>query len=80
MKKKIALFLALALSVQVASLDIQAADIKVAEEVSVLSGIEVLSQDTIVMKYRIYNGKPQCRRWNATKGCWVDPAWIDMSP
>ncbi len=76
MRKKIALFLAVALSVQIVSLDINAADVKVVEEVSESSGIEVLSQDTIVTKYRLYNGKTQYRRWNATKGCWVDPAWI----
>ena len=34
--------------------------------------------DKIVIKYRIYNGKYQYRRWNDTKQCWVDPNWIDM--
>lgn len=34
--------------------------------------------DKIVYKYRIYNGVHQYRRWNETKGCWVDPAWINM--
>ncbi len=33
--------------------------------------------DTIVIKTRTYNGKKQYRRWNATKGYWVDPYWID---
>lgn len=33
--------------------------------------------DVIVIKSRIYNGKQQYRRWNQTKGCWVDPYWID---
>lgn len=36
------------------------------------------SQDVIVKKYRIYNGKRQYRRWNETKQCWVDPKWIDV--
>lgn len=34
--------------------------------------------DVIVIKYRIYNGKYQYRRWNETQGYWVDPYWIDM--
>lgn len=33
--------------------------------------------DVIVYKYRIYNGKYQYRRWNETRGYWVDPYWID---
>lgn len=35
--------------------------------------------DKIVKKYRIYNGKRQYRRWNETKGCWVDNAWINAT-
>lgn len=34
--------------------------------------------DVIVMKYRIYKGVIQCRRWNETWGYWVDPDWIDL--
>lgn len=34
--------------------------------------------DSIVTKYRIYNGVLQYRRWNETQGYWVDPYWIDM--
>ena len=34
--------------------------------------------DVIVNKYRIYNGKQQYRRWNETRGYWVDANWIDM--
>lgn len=33
----------------------------------------------IVYKFRSYNGRPQYRRWNETKGCWVDPAWIYLA-
>lgn len=34
--------------------------------------------DVIVTKYRIEvaTGRLQYRRWNETKGCWVDPEWI----
>ena len=34
--------------------------------------------DVIVYKFRLYNGKQQYRRWNETRGYWVDPYWIDM--
>ena len=34
--------------------------------------------DVIVYKFRVYNGKSQYRRWNETKGYWVDPYWIDL--
>lgn len=34
--------------------------------------------DVIVYQYRIYNGKYQYRRWNETRGYWVDPYWIDV--
>lgn len=33
--------------------------------------------DVIIYKYRVWNGKIQYRRWNATKECWVDPQWLD---
>lgn len=32
--------------------------------------------DVIVVKYRVNNGHLEKRRWNQTKGVWVDPAWI----
>lgn len=36
------------------------------------------SQEEIEYKYRYYNGILQYRRWNATRGVWVDPYWIDV--
>lgn len=33
--------------------------------------------DVIVVKTRYYKGKDQYRRWNETRGYWVDPDWID---
>lgn len=29
-------------------------------------------------KYKMANGKKYKRRWNATKGKWVDPYWIPV--
>ena len=34
--------------------------------------------DSIVYKYRVYNGKRQYRRWNETRGYWVDSSWITL--
>lgn len=36
-----------------------------------------IQADTIIWKYRIYNGVLQKRRWNNTVGVWVDPEWIN---
>lgn len=41
-----------------------------------MGGIMPLA-DVIVVKKRMNNGKLQYRRWNETKGVWVDPYWID---
>lgn len=35
--------------------------------------------DVIVTKFRIHNGDVQCRRWNETQNCWVDPGWINVT-
>lgn len=32
--------------------------------------------DTIVWKYQVIDGVLYKRRWNQTKGVWVDPYWI----
>ena len=34
--------------------------------------------DVIVMKFRVYNGVLQYRRWNETWGYWVDPYWKNV--
>lgn len=38
---------------------------------------QIFTSDIIIVKYRLYEGKKQYRRWNATKQCWIDPDWID---
>lgn len=42
------------------------------------TGANILATDVIEYKYRVHNGVPQYRRWNATKGKWVDPYWINI--
>ncbi len=78
MRKKAALLLLMVVGLQFASEYSFAAEVQQPVEYSVSSGIQVLSQDKIVYKFRVHNGKQQYRRWNATQQCWVDPAWIDM--
>lgn len=34
--------------------------------------------DVIVTKYRNYHGTLQYRRWNETRGYWVDKNWITL--
>ncbi len=41
-----------------------------------MNGIMPLA-DEIKLITRIYQGRVQYRRWNATWGYWVDPEWID---
>ena len=36
--------------------------------------------DVIVRYYRVHNGRLQYRRYNETRGYWVDPKWIDCEP
>lgn len=40
--------------------------------------IELCSEDHIEYKYRVYNGVLQYRRWNATKGYWIDATWLNV--
>lgn len=40
--------------------------------------IETYSTDRIEYKYRFYNGVLQYRRWNATKGYWIDATWLNV--
>lgn len=55
----------------------------VSQEIAVTASEETQIQpqpriDVIVNKYRVHNGVLQYRRWNETRGCWVDPDWINM--
>lgn len=36
----------------------------------------VMRSDVIKYVYREYKGRLQYRRWNSTRGYWVDPDWI----
>lgn len=51
----------------------------VSQEIAVTVSEEIQPRiDVIVTKYRMYYGQMQYRRWNETRGCWVDPDWINV--
>lgn len=38
----------------------------------------VYSSDEIRYYYRVVDGVLQYRRWNLTRGYWIDATWLDM--
>lgn len=54
-------------------------EMTVAQKIESTQDVEGRVSDTIEMQYRYHNGHLQCRRWNATKGYWVDPYWRNVT-
>ena len=83
MKKKFLIVTAMcALLVGVAPIaSVSAAEVEQdVQEQSVQNDIGVAPYaDEIVMKFRVHNNKVQYRRWNQTRGYWVDKKWIDLT-
>ena len=86
MKKKIAaLFLALALCAGALSGTALAKETPKIENPYVFVRIDTQEITTYADEIEIYiarnknDGKLYMRRWNATRGYWVDPAWILIS-
>lgn len=79
MKKRLLCMLGVAIIMATAVPTALAADIPQAP-VQQSSGESTISPcaDIIEYKYRVENGKRQYRRWNRTRGYWVDPYWIDI--
>lgn len=82
MKKKLVisiLALGLVTLAPVAS-EVKAAEVSPIPEVAVTteSGTVMPQADVIEVKYRISNGHVQYRRWNATRGYWVDATWKNV--
>lgn len=77
MKKRIAL-LALVLTMGMTGMTALAAEAPETGAVLSETGeeIEPRIKDLIETYYRDINGHLYYRRWNATKGYWVDPYWI----
>lgn len=50
----------------------------VSQEIAVTVSEEIQPRiDVIKTYYRVYDGVLQYRRYNETRGYWVDPNWID---
>ena len=83
MKKKLLIVAAICASLFVVAPAVSVSAAEVESEVQVQSeqsdiGIAPCA-DEIVTKFRAYNGKIQYRRWNQTRGYWVDKKWIDLN-
>ena len=84
MKKKFLIAVAICASLFVVAPTVSVSAAEVEPDVQVQSeksniGVAPCA-DEIVMKFRIINGKKlQYRRWNQTRGYWVDKDWIDMN-
>ena len=79
--KKTGRFLAILFSVMIAVSAMTATAQAAAKEQPAVqaAGTEIQPYaDVIVTKYRAYQGKLQKRRWNETRGYWVDPYWITI--
>lgn len=83
MKKKLLIVAAVCASLFVVgpTMNVSAAEVEQdVQEQSVQNDIGVAPcADEIVTKFRAYNGKVQYRRWNQTRGYWVDKHWINLN-
>ncbi len=84
MKKKIVITMVLfsTLFVAAPTASVSAAEIQTETQAEVnetsAQGDIATYADVIETKYRLYKNKAQYRRWNATRGYWVDKDWIDL--
>lgn len=84
MKKKLLIVAAICASLFVVAPAVSVSAAEVESEVQVQSeqsdiGIAPCA-DEIVTKFRLVDGKKlQYRRWNQTRGYWVDKKWIDLN-
>ena len=80
MKKKLVIaMLALGLVALVPSVsEVKAAEVSSVPEVATEDSTIMPTADVIEVKYRIKDGKLQYRRWNATRGYWVDSTWKNV--
>ncbi len=77
MKSKAVQLLSL-LIVSICVLFINAGHMEITEHIAETKNIEYgIMADRIVIKTRIYEGRLQFRRFNATKDRWVDADWIN---
>lgn len=80
-KKLVVAMLALGLVAVVPAVsEVKAAEVSSEAEITVTteSGAIMPQADVIEVKYRVHDGKLQYRRWNATRGYWVDATWKNV--
>lgn len=58
--------------------EVEAAEVSSVSHVTVENETIMPIADVIEVKYRISNGHVQYRRWNATRGYWVDSEWKNV--
>lgn len=83
MKKKLLIVAAVCASLFVVgpTVNVSAAEVEQdVQEQTIQSDIGIAPcADEIVTKFRINKDKVQYRRWNQTRGYWVDKKWIDLT-
>ncbi len=83
MKKRFLIAAAICASLFVVSptVNVSAAEVEQdVQEQTIQSDIGIAPcADEIVTKFRINKDKVQYRRWNQTRGYWVDKKWIDLT-
>lgn len=76
-KKRKILTIVLVAILTLSSNSVLAKAMYVSSAIAANSSVSSTRADVIVYKWREYYGKIQYRRWNETRGYWVDPYWID---
>jgi len=84
MKKKLLIVAAVCASLFVVApaVSVSAAEVESESQVQTIQNDDIgiaPCADEIVTKFRAYNGKVQYRRWNQTRGYWVDKHWINLN-
>lgn len=74
MKKKIIM-----LSLMIMFVFMPVATVRAEDSTILTQNVIIPKADVIVTKYRDYHGVLQYRRWNETRGYWVDKEWITMT-
>mgnify|MGYP000313447463 CR=1 FL=1 len=78
MKRFLSLLMCFAVSFSLASTTVSASESASSFQKSSSSQVITPYADVIVKIYRRYDNKLQYRRWNETRGYWVDSDWTDV--
>lgn len=78
MKQFLSLLMCLTVTFSLVATSVSASESIVSVQKSSSSQIITPYADVIVKIYRRHDDKLQYRRWNETRGYWVDSDWIDV--